>query len=158
MISVPSRRNLRSESVGKCSTCQSFTRTESPSCWIGTLGMWNIFDIWCEKMFCYLDRANSIKTNLQNCNLQIIRSISYKFVNWFWLNLPNWNSKKVSTSNVKNYSNLQMDIFCHFNLCHRKRNADDWSKFCDRLPVFGLPYILYSSYSLKLEWVLILII
>ena len=37
MISVPSRRNLRSESVRKCSTCQSFTRTESPSCRIGTL-------------------------------------------------------------------------------------------------------------------------
>ena len=132
-----------------------FSRQESK--W-QKIAMWNIFDIWCEKMFCYLDRANSIKTNLQNCNLQIIRSISYKFVNWFWLNLPNWNSKKVSTSNVKNYSNLQMDIFCHFNLCHRKRNADDWSKFCDRLPLFGLPHILHSSYSLKLEWVLILII
>ena len=65
--------------------------------------------------FCYFDRANSIKIALW--------SVSYKFVNWFWLNLPNWNSKKFSTSKVKSNSHLQMDIFCHFDLCHCRRNT-----------------------------------
>ena len=42
--------------------------------------MWN-------KTFCHLDRANSIKTALQTCNLSTGLSLSYKSVSWFWLNL-----------------------------------------------------------------------
>ena len=75
------------------------------------------------KTFCYFDRANSIKTNLQTCNLQTIQSISYKSIHQFWLNLPYPNSKTFSTSNVKNNPHLQGDIFCHFDFCHSRRNA-----------------------------------
>ena len=35
--------------------------------------------------------ANSIKTKLQTCNLQTGQSISYKYVNQFWLNLSHNN-------------------------------------------------------------------
>ena len=49
-------------------------------------------------------------------------SVSYKYVHWFWLNLHYPNSKKFSTSNVKNNSHSQMDIFYHFNFCHSRRN------------------------------------
>ena len=37
--------------------------------------------------------------------------------------IQNSNSKKFSTSNVKNNSHLQMDIFCHFDFCHSRRNG-----------------------------------
>ena len=81
----------------------------------------------------FFDRANSIKTNLQTCNLQNIQSISYKSIKQFWLNLPYPNSKTFSTSNIKNNPNLQIDIFCHFDFSHSRRNA-----FCQsRLELFA---------------------
>ena len=49
------------------------------------------------------------------CKLQVC-----KFV--FWLNLPHQNDKTFFTSNVKNFSHLEMDIFCYFNFCHCRRN------------------------------------
>ena len=57
----------------------------------------------------------------QNCfiDLQTIQFISYKSVNWFWLNLPYRYSKN---SNVKNNAHWQMDLFCHFDFCHSRRN------------------------------------
>ena len=64
------------------------------------------------KTFCHLViKAYSIENNLRACNSWTGCSVSYKFVNWFWLNLPYPNSKMFSTSNVKNNSHLQMDIF-----------------------------------------------
>ena len=39
------------------------------------------------KTFCRLDRANSIKTALQTCNLSTGLSLSYNSLSWFWLNL-----------------------------------------------------------------------
>ena len=47
----------------------------------------------CLFTFCYFARANWIKTKLQTCKLQTGQSISYKYVNQFWLNLPHPNSK-----------------------------------------------------------------
>ena len=44
--------------------------------------------------FCYLEGANSIKTDLQICNLWTGQFVSYKSVNLFWFNLPKQNSKK----------------------------------------------------------------
>ena len=73
------------------------------------LKMWKCFDNWCGKTFCYLDRAYSIKNNLQTCNLQIGQ---YKY-----------KSVKFSSWNVVTFSHLQMDIFCHFNFCNSRRNA-----------------------------------
>ena len=70
MISVPSRRNLRSESVGKCSTCQSFTRTESPSCRIGTLVKW--VKIW------FVVSELVVRSGEQNCQ---------------WINAFQWNRR-----------------------------------------------------------------
>ncbi len=49
--------------------------------------------------------------------------ISYKFVNWFQLNLPYPNGKKFSASNVKKNSHFQMDIFYFINVCHSRKNA-----------------------------------
>ena len=77
--------------------------------------------IW--KTFCHLDRACSIKTDLQTCNLWTGQVVSYMFVNWFWLNLFYPNGKKFSMSNVKKNWHLQMDIFCHFDFCHSRRNS-----------------------------------
>jgi hypothetical protein len=65
------------------------------------LQMWFIFDIWCGKL-CHLDGANSIKTALWACNLWT----GLQAHNWFWKNLPCPNSKKFSTSNIKNNSHL----------------------------------------------------
>ena len=70
------------------------------------------------KTFCHTGGANSIKTNLQFCNAWTGQS-----VNLFWLNLPHQNGKTFFTSNVKNFSHLQMDIFCCFDFCHCRRNA-----------------------------------
>jgi len=42
---------------------------------------------------CYFDRAKSIKTNLQTCNLYTVQFISYKSIKQFWLTLPYPNSK-----------------------------------------------------------------
>ena len=42
----------------------------------------------------------------------------YKSVNQFWWNLPYQNGKKFSRWNVEIFSHLQMDIFCHFDVCH----------------------------------------
>ena len=74
------------------------------------LQMWTLFVIDVEN-FLHLVMANSIENNLLACNSWTGRSVSYKFVNWFWLNLPYPNSKMFSTSNVENNSHLQMDIF-----------------------------------------------
>ena len=49
----------------------------------------------CLFTFCYSAWANLLKTKLQTCNLQTGQSISYKYVNQFWLNLPHSNSKKL---------------------------------------------------------------
>ena len=65
-----------------------------------------------------LNGAISIKIGLQNCSLQTGRSISY--VNQFWLN-PN--GKTFSRSISKSTSHLQLDIFCHFDFCHNRRNC-----------------------------------
>ena len=76
------------------------------------------------KTFCFLDRANSIKTNLQTYNLQIGQyNYKYKSVNQFWWNLPYPNGKKFSRWNVETFSHLQLGIFCHFDVCHSRRNA-----------------------------------
>ena len=48
----------------------------------------------CLFTFCYSAEANLFKTKFQACNLQTSHSISYKYVNWFWLNLPHPNSKQ----------------------------------------------------------------
>ena len=52
-----------------------------------------------------------------------IPGLSYKSVNQFWLNLPHQRGKTFFTSNFKNVSHLQMDIFCYFNFGHCRRNA-----------------------------------
>ena len=45
--------------------------------------------------------ANSIETILETCNVWTNRSVSYKSVNWFLLNLPHHqNGKNKSTSKV----------------------------------------------------------
>ena len=77
------------------------------------------------KMFCHSGGVNSIKTNLQTCNLWTSLYVSYKSVNLFWLNLPHKNGKTFFTSNVKNFSHLQMDIFCYFDFLslHCRRNT-----------------------------------
>ena len=83
------------------------------------------------KTFCHLDRASSIKTDLQTWNLWTGRSLSYESVNWYQLNLPYPNVKKfstsnvekVSTSNVKNNSYLQMDIWIPFAISTNARTA-----------------------------------
>ena len=75
---------------------------------------WNLL----RKTFFHLNRANSMETNLRTCNLRSGQFINYKSVNQFWLNLTYTKGKKFSTSNVKIDSDLQMDIFCHFDLCH----------------------------------------
>ena len=86
--------------------------------------MWIIFDIWCEKRFALcIHRANSIKIAFWTCNLWTGWSVIYKFVNRFWLNLHYSNSKKFSTSYVKDNSHSQMDISCHFDFCNSRRNA-----------------------------------
>ena len=63
------------------------------------------------KLFAIWMGANSLKTDLQTCNLQTRWSISYKSANQFRLNLPHRNGKKISRSNVKKFSHLQLDIF-----------------------------------------------
>ena len=75
------------------------------------------------KTFCHSGRENSIKTNLETCNLWTGQYVSYKSVNLFWLNLPHQNGKTFFTSNVKNFSHLQMNIVCYFDFCHCRRNA-----------------------------------
>ena len=75
------------------------------------------------KTFCHTGGVNSIKTNLQTCNLWTGKYLSYKSVNLVWLNLPHQNGKTFYTSNVKNISHLQMNIFCCFDFCHCKRNT-----------------------------------
>ena len=52
------------------------------------------FNFGCLFTFYYSAWANQIKTKLQSCNLKTGQSISYKYVNQFWLNLPHPNSKK----------------------------------------------------------------
>ena len=85
----------------------------------------NVKSFWhlMRKTFCHLDGANSIKIDLQTCNLWTGRSVSYKSVNWFRLNLPYPNGKKFSTSYIKKNSHLQIDIFFHFDFCHSRRNG-----------------------------------
>ena len=75
MISVPSRRNLRSESVGKCSTCQSFTRTESPSCRIGTLTAFVFCFFWGGKAE-YINATTTLITLLH-----FPKALKYQFNN-----------------------------------------------------------------------------
>ena len=53
--------------------------------------------IW--KTFCNLDRANSIQTAFQTCNLVTRQSVSYKSVNWFCLNLAPQMATKISFAN-----------------------------------------------------------
>ena len=74
--------------------------------------------IW--KTFCHLDRANSIETDLQTFKLQTGRFITKLQV-----------CKKVSIKPSFNYirpiqmakcSHLGVNIFCHFNFCHDRRN------------------------------------
>ena len=57
----------------------------------------------------------SIITNLETCSLQTNQSESYKSTYQFWLNL--------SYSHGKKFSHLQINIFCHFNFCHNRRNG-----------------------------------
>ena len=102
------------------------------------------------KMFCYSGRANSIKIDIQTCNLHTDQSVNYKFVNQFWLNLLHQNGKMFFTSNVKNFSHMQMDIFCYFNFCHCRRNnfcAVDlfkvWTFWEAHKKLRNLPHALY---------------
>ena len=39
------------------------------------------------------------------------------------MNLPHQNSKTFFTSNVQNFSQLQMDIVCYFDFCQCRRNT-----------------------------------
>ena len=59
--------------------------------------MWKVYDTWCEKGFA-IGGVNSIKTNLQTCNLWTGQYVSYKSVNQFWFNLPHKNDKMFVTS------------------------------------------------------------
>ena len=60
--------------------------------------------IW--NFFCHLDGANSIKTDLQNCNLWTGQFAGYKSVNKFdWI---------CHVQKPKSFSN-QTSIFCYFN-------------------------------------------
>ena len=61
--------------------------------------------------------ANSIKTNLQTCNLPIGQSISYKS---FRLKAV---SIEFAPSNGKNVSHLQIHTFCHFDFFNNRRNG-----------------------------------
>ena len=67
----------------------------------------------------YLSVANSIKTKLWTCNLLTGRSINYKSLKQFGLNLH----KKFTFVCVKKSSHLQMDTFCRFNFFHNIRNG-----------------------------------
>ena len=67
------------------------------------------------KMFAILVGQIQSKLILQTCNLWTGQYVSYKAENQFWFNLPH---KKFFTSNVKNFSHLQIEIFCYFDLCH----------------------------------------
>ena len=87
---------------------------------------------------------NLIKTNLQTCNLWTGQYVSYKSVNLFWLNLPHQNGKTFSTSNFKNFSPLQIHIFCYFDFCHCKRNTL-WFQL-HFLWSFSLVYLLSSNW------------
>jgi hypothetical protein len=47
-----------------------------------------------------------------------------KFLPSLFLSLDKKNiGKDISISNVKNTSNLKMDIFCHFKFCHSRRST-----------------------------------
>ena len=56
--------------------------------------------------------ANLIKINLLTCDLRTRQSVTYKFIKQFLLNLSPQIAKK----------KIQLEIFCHFNLCHNRRN------------------------------------
>ena len=107
------------------------------------------------KRFCHSGRENSIKTNLETCNLWTGQYVSFKSVNLFWLNLPHQKGKTFFTSNVKNFSHLQMDIFCCFDFCHCRRNAF-WLKifvinaFIEaKTKQLSLDWFISQAYSLK---------
>ena len=71
---------VRFISYSKCPDC----------CWILKLSS----NFECLFPFCYSAWANQIKTKFQTCNLQTSQSISYKYVNQFWLNPnPTWTQK-----------------------------------------------------------------
>ena len=72
--------NVRFISYSKCSNWRRISKLSS--------------NFGCLFTFCYSAWAIWIKTKLQTCNLQIGQSISYKYVNQFWLNLPHPNSEK----------------------------------------------------------------
>ena len=60
--------------------------------WISKLSL-NFECLFTSCYFEFFDRAKSIKTNLQNCNLHTIQSISYKYIKQFGLRLAYHNCK-----------------------------------------------------------------
>ena len=76
----------------------------------------------CEN-FLTFERAYSIKTRLWTCNLPTSWSISYKFLKHIQFNLPYQMANEITFEIGKRVSHLQIDIFCHFNFCHNRRNG-----------------------------------
>ena len=74
--------SVRYMSYSKCSNWRQISK----------LG-WNFVSLF---TVCYSAWINLLKTKLQTCNLQTGQSISYKYVNQFWLNVPHPNSQKVN--------------------------------------------------------------
>ena len=62
------------------------------------------------KMFCHLDRANSIATKLQTCNLPVQKLKAWRR---FFYNDKSWNSKRYLFANVKSFWHLMWKTFCH---------------------------------------------
>ena len=58
--------------------------------------------------FLLFDGVNSIKTALQTCNLWFILSVSYKFVNWSWWNLP---PKMANKNNIWKWLSFAISTF-----------------------------------------------
>ena len=87
------------------------------------LHMWKVFAICKCENFLTFEWANSIETRLWTYNLLTGWSISYKSLKQFQFNLPHQMAKKITFEIGKRFSHLQMDIFCHFNFCHNRRNG-----------------------------------
>ena len=109
-------------------SCLSFTRWNSRRHFFYNNKSWNrkkISICKCEKFLTFDVKnvllfwwANSIKTNLQTCNLHTC----HKLISFDWI-YPQKLEKRFFTSNDKKFSHLQMNIFCCFNFYYCRRIA-----------------------------------
>ena len=78
------------------------------------LQLWKMFAIWCEKIFLPFGYPPAMfisylrwKLRDKNCLMKFKR-------------------QNLFTLNGKNFSNLQMNIFCPFKFCHNRKNGFRW--------------------------------